>query len=279
MLSLQRAIERQVHRLLGEGEAGDAVRVPVRASTSPPLFPPTAVCRAVHADFTTMLVGGMSGLLVQMLHPGALAGVWDHSNFRADMAGRLRRTAQFISATTYGSQDDAARLIGRVRTIHDRVHGRLPDGTLYSANDPALLTWVHIAGASSFLEAYRRYRAPGMSARDQDRYFAETAEVARALGANDVPESRRAAATYLRALRPSLRCDERTREVAAALFEEPAPSLALLPFRQLVIRAAIDLLPDWAAAMHGLSVPVPQRPAIRLGLSGVAAVTRWALAR
>jgi uncharacterized protein (DUF2236 family) len=277
MLSLQRAIERQVHRLLGADDGGE--RAPAPRAPGPPLFPANAVCRAVHADFTTMLAGGMSGLLVQMLHPGALAGVWDHSNFRDDMAGRLRRTAQFIAGTTYGSEREAAALIARVRAIHDRVHGRLPDGTLYSANDPDLLTWVHVAGSSSFLAAYVRYRAPRMTGSDQDRYFAETAEVARALGAAEVPESRRAVARYLRAVRPALRCDARTSEVAAALLGEPAPSLALVPFRGLVQRAAIDLLPDWAAAMHGLSVPAAQRPAVRLGLTGVSALTRWALAR
>src|SRR3546814_1166840 len=82
--------------------------------------------------------------LLQMLHPGVLAGVWDHSNFRSDMLGRLRRTAQFISGTTYGSREQALALISRVKAIHDHVHGQLPDGTPYSAHDPDLLTWVHV---------------------------------------------------------------------------------------------------------------------------------------
>ncbi|MGP0762238.1 oxygenase MpaB family protein, partial [Escherichia coli] len=80
--------------------------------------------------------------------------VWDHSNFRADMLGRLRRTAQFISATTYGSTETAERMIARVRRIHDSVAGTLPDGTPYSANDPELLTFVHVAEVASFLAAH-----------------------------------------------------------------------------------------------------------------------------
>src|SRR3546814_3700279 len=82
-----------------------------------------------------MMIGGVSALLLQMLHPGVLAGVWDHSNFRSDMLGRLRRTAQFISGTTYGSREQALALISRVKAIHDHVHGQLPDGTPYSAQD------------------------------------------------------------------------------------------------------------------------------------------------
>jgi uncharacterized protein (DUF2236 family) len=224
-----------------------------------------------------MLVGGISGLLLQMLHPGALAGVWDHSDFKKDMSGRLRRTAQFISVTTYGTQAEADGMIDRVRRIHDHVHGQLPDGTPYSANDPDLLTWVHVAGASSFLAAYLRYRSPGMTGAEQDLYFAEAAATAERLGAGDVPKSRRAVARYFEDMRPALLFDRRTQDVATAILSQPAPSLALVPYRELVTRASIDLLPSWAARMHGLSVPEHQRPAVRAGLRSVAAVTRWAL--
>src|SRR3978361_242231 len=100
------------------------------------LFGPQSVAWRVHGDVASMMVGGVAGLLLQMLHPAVLAGVWDHSNFRADMHGRLRRTARFIALTTYGGRDDAEAQIARVRSIHDRVRGTLPDGTPYCANDP-----------------------------------------------------------------------------------------------------------------------------------------------
>jgi uncharacterized protein (DUF2236 family) len=104
-----------------------------------------------------MLIGGVAGLLLQMLHPAVLAGVWDHSNFRTDMPGRLRRTARFIALTTYAGHEDAVAAIARVRNIHNRVSGVLPDGTLYAANDPALLAWVHLTETTSFLDAWIRY--------------------------------------------------------------------------------------------------------------------------
>src|SRR5271166_1288622 len=108
------------------------------------LFGPRSVAWRVHGDVTSMMVGGVAGLLLQMLHPAVLAGVWDHSNFRTDMQGRLRRTARFIALTTYGGQADAEAVIARVRGIHDRVHGTLPDGSPYAANDASLLAWVHV---------------------------------------------------------------------------------------------------------------------------------------
>jgi uncharacterized protein (DUF2236 family) len=90
------------------------------------LFGPGSAAWRVHGDVTTMMVGGTAALLLQMLHPAVLAGVWDHSNFRADMHGRLRRTARFIALTTYGSRDEAEAAIAHVRAIHRRVTGTPP---------------------------------------------------------------------------------------------------------------------------------------------------------
>jgi uncharacterized protein (DUF2236 family) len=203
-----------------------------------------------------------------------LAGVWDHSNFREDMSGRLRGTAQFIAGTTYGSTTDALAMIARVRAIHDRVSGVLPDGRAYSANDPELLTWVHVAEVSSFLAAYIRHRDPGFPAAEQDRYYAEVAEIARRLGATSVPASRAEVADYLAAVRPQLVYDHRVREVAQALLNQPqGPAMA--PFARLVFGAAKDQLPAWAARMHGF--PRRSAPGLDLGVRGVGSVMRWAL--
>lgn len=275
MGDLRSVIQGQVRSLFGNTEANriDLSRPPGDLG----LFAPDSAAWRVHGDLTSMMIGGVASLLLQMLHPGALAGVWDHSDFRRDMQGRLRRTAQFISGTTYGSTATAEALIARVRRIHDRVEGTLPDGTPYSANDPALLTWVHVAETYCFLAAYRRHVDQRFSLAEQDRYVAETAEVARRLGAEDVPESWTAVEAYLQAMRPALRFDHRTRDVAQALLRQPAPTLALAPFRSLTMSAAADLLPDWAARMHGLTQPLAQRAGVRAGVAGVGSVMRWAL--
>lgn len=269
-------IARQVRSLTG---AGDGAIDLTRPAGDDGLFGPHSVSWRVHGDFSSMMIGGTSALLMQMLHPGALAGVWDHSNFRQDMLGRLKRTAQFIAGTTYGATSEAERLIGRVRTIHDRVHGVLPDGTRYGANDPHLLTWIHVAETDSFLRAYLRYREPGLSRADQDRYFAENVVIAERLGAIDVPASRAAVDAYLIEIRPELRFDDRTATVRDALLQQPLPHPLLKGFGALTTTAAIDLLPRWAQTMLDLRSGVPgNRIVARAGAQGMAQVLRWALA-
>jgi len=240
------------------------------------MFGPKAVVWRVHGDVTAMLVGGISSLLLQMLHPAVLAGVWDHSNFRTDMHGRLRRTARFIALTTYGGREEAEAVITRVRSIHERVGGILPDGTPYAANSPALLAWVHVTEATSFLNAWRRYVEPGMSLADQDRYFAEMARVARALGAAPVPLDRAGARRLLDAYRPQLRTDARTREVRQLVLKAATADLLAMGLQALGNQAAIDLLPEWARRMHGLPNPLAARPLVRAGTLGVAQALRWA---
>lgn len=274
MRPLRNAIAHQVLRLVGR-RSGDTPFLESTADAG--FFGPDSVAWRVHGDFTSMLIGGATALLLQMLHPRALAGVWDHSDFRHDMAGRLRRTARFIAGTTYGSADEATALIAHVQMIHDQVYGTLPDGTPYSANDPELLTWIHVAEVNSFLDAYLRYREPGLSPADQDRYFAETAIIAEKLGATDVPKSHAEVATYLREVRPELRYDYRTREVARALLDQPAASPAIGAFMKLVFQAAEDLLPSWAAEMHGFKPAPVARPAVRAAARSLGVVLRWAL--
>ncbi|WP_457312969.1 oxygenase MpaB family protein [Sphingomonas sp. UYAg733] len=267
-------VERQIDSLVGPSPNDSQFDL---STGDDGLFGPGSVAWDVHGDFATMMVGGVAALLLQMLHPGALAGVWDHSDFRRDMRGRLRRTARFVGGTTYASTEQAEAMIDRVRRIHDRVAGTLPDGTPYSATDPVLLTWVHVAESASFLAAYRRYRDPIMTVARQDRYFAEVAVVARRLGATDIPETSAAVDAYLEAMRPQLRADERTRTIARALFNPPADTLAMKPMQSLTMAAGIDLLPPWAVAMHGLTQSRPHRHLVRAGAASIGMALRWAL--
>ncbi len=275
MQPLRNAIAGQVRSMMGTTKA---TPLPPRPPGDDGLFGPGSVGWKVHGDFPAMMIGGVAALLMQMLHPAALAGVWDHSNFRRDMQGRLRRTAQFIAGTTFGSTEYAHGLIDRVRRIHDRVDGTLPDGTPYYANDPAVLTWVHATGARCFLDAYIRYREPFMGRAEQDRYFAEAAVVARALGADDVPVTRAGIDAYIEATRPRLVSDARTREVTRILLSHPAPNPFVAPVSKVMMDAGLDLLPGWAARMQGVGVPVLRRPLVRAGSGGLATLLRWGLA-
>jgi len=242
------------------------------------LFGPGSVTWRVHADVTGMMVGGIASLLLQMLHPRVLAGVWDHSTFRADMQGRLRRTARFIAVTTYGGQEEAEAAIARVRRIHDRVRGRLPDGTPYAANDPWLLAWVHVTETWCFLEGWRAYGEPRMPPADQNRYFAEMARIGQALGADPVPRSRREAAAIMARFRPELVVDHRTRAVRDFLLRTASTDPLTAAVQAVGNQAAIALLPPWARRMHGLSSPLLARPLVQGATFAVASAIRWAFA-
>lgn len=269
---MKASIRKQVVALFNDSRNGET---PVLRSENA-LFGAGSVAWRVHGDVGSMMVGGIASLLLQMLHPSVLAGVWDHSNFRSDMHGRLRRTARFIATTTYGERSAAEALIRRVRAVHDQVTGTLPDGRPYEANDPALLAWVHVTETSSFLDAWIRYSEPLMSTRDQDRYFAEMIRIGAALGVDPLPRSRAEARALIQAMRPHLRSDERTREVAwLILGRSDGNMLADLP-RRFATQAAIDLLPGWAQEAHGLSVSVLERPLVRAGTFGIAQTLRWA---
>ncbi|MFT0869405.1 oxygenase MpaB family protein [Pseudomonas sp. CAM1A] len=274
MEALRRRIETQVMSLTGLALGQLDLESP---KGDPGLFGPQSISWQVHGDFPSMLVGGISALMLQLLHPLALAGVWDHSNFRQDLLGRLRRTSQFISGTTFGSTRDAEWLIDKVRTIHLKVIGTAADGRPYAASDPDLLTWVHVAEVSSFLAAHLRYRNPDLPRSAQDAYYNEIALIAERLGARDVPRSCAEVDAYLQRMRPQLQCDARSLEVIDILLKAPAPSRLAEPVGKLMLKAGIDLLPDWASTMLGLHQGAVERRMIRLGLSNTAPVLRWAM--
>lgn len=274
MSGLRETITNQVRTMVGPSIDRAAV---ARRHPEPGMFGPGSAVWAVHRDLPAMMIGGTAGLLLQMLHPTALAGVYDHSNFRGDALGRLRRTVDFITATTYGTTAEADAAVAQIRRIHDHVTGHLPDGTSYAANDPVLLRWVHVCGAWSFMAAYLRYRDPGYPLAAQDRYFGETARVSRALGAVDVPATRSAVDAYLEAMRPTLAVDQRTRDVARALLTQAVASAPVPALGRLMQAAGIDLLPSWAASLHGLPRSLLATPFVRAGAGGIGAALRWAL--
>lgn len=274
MLSpIRRALVKQVRATFNDQAKGER---PVPASDDA-LFPPGSVIRRVHGDVTSMMVGGIAALLTQMLHPKALGGVWDHSDVEHDQLGRLRRTARFIAVTTYGHRDSAMAAIAKVKAIHEQVSGTLSDRTEYRATDPWLLAWVHVAGAINFLDGWRRYAEPAMSRADQDRYFAESGEVARLLDADPIPQTRAEAEQLIADFQHELRADGRSRAFRDLVLETPAPSLGEAPVQRLLMNAAVDLMPEFARRMHGLSRPMLP-PVVRGATFGIASTIRWAFA-
>jgi uncharacterized protein (DUF2236 family) len=210
------------------------------------LFGPQSATWRVHADFPGMLAGGLAALMLQTLHPLALAGVWDHSNFRDDLVGRLRRTTSFVSGTTYAPVDQAHALIERVKAIHAQVRGVAEDGRPYAADDPHLLTWVHVTEAYSFLQGYRRYSHHQLPAGAADRYYDEVRRIAEALGARDVPASEAQIHAYFCQVRSELSFSERSREVLKVLARVRLPVPIAGLSRDVFLQAGAALLPEWA---------------------------------
>ena len=245
----------------------------------PGLFGPDTATWKVHADFPGMMAGGVCALMLQTLHPRALAGVLDHSSFRDDPLGRLQRTTMFVGATSYAPRADAERIIDRVDRIHGRVRGTTPDGQPYAARDPDLLTWVHCTEMASFLNGYLTYRWPDLPVAEQDRYFDETRRVAEALGARDVPDSRAAMDDYFQSMLGELHYTARSRETLAVLeaMDLPIPAAGLS--RRMFLGAGAALLPNWARAFIPRTRAQRMTDATaRIGLTRVAPLIRGALA-
>lgn len=268
----RKLLVRQVRAVFHDAAKGEG---PVPASEHG-LFPPGSPIRRVHGDVSTMMVGGIAALLMQMLHPSALAGIWEHSRFRDDLRGRLRRTARFIAVTTYGARDEALDAIARVNAMHRHVEGARDDGTPYSARDPALLAWVHVTEATCFLDAWQRYGDRPLDAAGRDSYHADFARIARGLGADPVPRSAAEADAVIARMRPLLAADARTEAVARLILSPPGMPPHLWPAFKIAASAAVDLLPGWARTMHGLAMPALARPAIRGSAAGLARTLRWA---
>jgi uncharacterized protein (DUF2236 family) len=220
-------------------------------------LPPGGIARRVHADLPTMLIGGVSALMLQSLHPLAMAGMANHSSYQEDPLGRLRRTATFVAATTFGTVAEANAAIAQVKRVHRRVKGIAPDGRPYTADDPDLVTFIHVAEVSSFLASARRYGTRPLTPEQCDRYYREVAQVALDLGASWVPRSAGEVESYLLRLRPSLYAGPQAREARDWLLRGVAQRPSERATYTLVLAAAIGVLPSWARQELSLSFAGP----------------------
>ena len=259
------------------GPEGPARRERIHGTPGPRWFAPGRPIRQVHAD-ASMFVGGMRALLLQSLHPLAMAGVAQHSDYRGDPWGRLQRTSEFLAVTTFGTATDAQRAVDKVRGIHRRVHGTAPDGRPYRAGDPHLLEWVHIAEIDSFLLAHQRYGANPLDQAGRDGYVADTARVASALGVIDPPRTEAELRERLDAFRPELRGTAEAREAARFLLvTPPLPLLARAPYG-MIAATSIAMLPGWARLPLRLPyLPPVEATAIRAAGRVLVGAIRWAM--
>ena len=226
-----------------------------------------------------MFVGGITALLLQSLHPLAMAAVAGHSGYRGDPWGRLQRTSYFLAVTTFGAASDARAAIARVRTIHQRITGTAPDGRPYAASDPHLLTWVHIAEADSFLRAHTRFGAHPLDQAGRDGYVADLARIGAELGVPDPPRTEAELTARIASYRSELAGTAQAREAARfLLLTPPLPAIARPPYAVLAA-AAVSLLPGWARRPLRLPrLPVTEAALVRPAGHAMVHAIRWAIA-
>lgn len=240
-------------------------------------FTPEDPVWRVHAD-AAMFPGGVAALLLQSLHPLAMAGVAGHSGYRGDPWGRLQRTSGFLATTTFGTVEDAEAAIARVRAVHVRVRGRDSRDRPYRADDPHLLGWVHVAEAHSFLAAHQAYAPTPLTEAEADTYVEQSAVVARRLGATDLPGTVADLAAALERFRPELEAGPDAREAARFLLLDPPLPWAARPGYGLLAAGGVAVLPTWARVALRLPVLGPVALAARgFGDLGTRAV-RWGMA-
>lgn len=266
-----------IERVAGPQKRAPGERPRPRIAESDRWFTADRPIRQVHND-CAMFVGGMTALLLQSLHPLAMAAVADHSGYRTDPWGRLQRTSHFVAATTFGRKEDAMAAIASVRAVHEQVTGTAPDGRPYAASDPHLLTWVHVAEVHAFLGAYAVYGERPLGRAARDAYVADMALIAAGLGVPDPPRTEAEALAAFGRYRPELAGTPQARQAARFLLREPPLPLVLRPVYAGLAAAAVAQLPRWAR--HELGVPAPPladaallRPAGHLVVNAI----RWGI--
>jgi uncharacterized protein (DUF2236 family) len=261
------------------GPDGPANRARIHDTPGPRWFDEDSPIRQVHGD-ASMFVGGLRALLLQSLHPLAMAGVAGHSDYKGDPWGRLQRTSTFLAVTTFGTADDAQRAVDKVRGIHRFVNGVASDGRSYSASDPHLLEWVHIAEIDSFLLAHQLYGAAPLDQDGRDGYVADTARVAEALGVVDPPRTEHELKDRIAAYRPELHGTAAAREAARFLLvTPPLPLLARAPYA-ILAASSVAMLPSWARMPLRLPyLPPVEATAVRVAGRTLVGGIRWAMNR
>lgn len=260
--------------IAGDGEPVRDLVGPVEGD--PGLFGPDSVTWRVHSD-GSMLIAGIRALLLQIMHPLAMAGVADHSDYRHHPEARLARTSQFVATTTFGTTEQAHEAISIVKRVHTRVVGTAPDGRPYSASDPHLISWVHHAEVDSFLSAHQRYGATPLTAAEADQYVAEMAIICELLDGEPPARSVAELRSYFESIRPELHVGRQGREAARWLLFPPIPA-PVRPAYGVLAPAAIALLsPDARRALRLPLVPGIDPLVVQPAARAIVRTLGWAI--
>ena len=225
-----------------------------------------------------MFPGGIAALLLQSLHPSAMAGVAGHSGYKGDPWGRLQRTSHYLATTTFGTVTHAEEAIAHVRSVHRRVRGKDELGRPYAADDPHLLRWVHVAEIWSFLNAFQSYSGERLTAAEADLFVEQTNLAASRLGATDLPNTVAELEEVIEAYRPELEATAAAREATRFMLLHPPVPWVARPGYALIAAGGVALLPDWARRELTLRVHGPGLTAATRAGALSTGLVRWGMA-
>jgi uncharacterized protein (DUF2236 family) len=234
-------------------EPGDGPHVDfLRPTGEPALFSPDSVSWRIFKNPLSLFIGGVTAVIMELAEPRVRTGLWEHTTFRVNPVGRLRRTGLAAIVTIYAARSTAEVMIARVRRMHDMVAGTTPTGEAYRASDPELLNWVQGTAAYGFLQAYHAYAQP-LSSSERDRYYAEGVPAAARYGATNAPSSEAELEKLFHATAGRLERSDVVLEFLAIMSSAPILPMLLRPAQHLLVRAAVDLTPRWARTLLGLN--------------------------
>jgi len=222
------------------------------------LLPPDSVSWRIFKNPIALLIGGMAAVILELAEPSVRTGIWEHSSFRKDPMGRLQRTGLAAMVTVYGARSIAEPMIAGVVRMHAKVAGETSAGLPYSANDGRLLTWVQATAGFGFAEAYSRYVDP-LSQVDFNALHREGALASRLYGALAAPKSRAELQSLFDSMRGRLEPSPIVFEFLQFMREAAFPA-PLLWMQRMLVRAAVDIIPDWIRECLGLTASYGLRP-------------------
>jgi uncharacterized protein (DUF2236 family) len=218
---------------------------------------PGSISWEINGDLASLVVGGTSAIIMEVLHPSVMAGVYTQSSYRTQPLQRARNTLGYVLRTTFGNTAAATDVVERVKRIHSRVNGERPDGRAYRALDPELIAWVHTCIPWAVMRAYETYRRP-LTVDERDRYLGEQAVIGRMGGADWVPTTTAELDDYVERMRPQMAMTYQTAEfigfLAGRVAEQPVSRRERFD-RWMAIRASMGLMPEWARHITGTYQP------------------------
>jgi uncharacterized protein (DUF2236 family) len=240
---------------------------------------PGSISWEINGDLASLVVGGTAAIIMEVLHPSVMAGVFTQSSYRTEPLRRARNTLGYVLRTTFGSTPAATDVIERVKKIHGMVGGVRADGVAYRALDPELIAWVHTCIPWAVMRAFESYNRP-LGTAEKDRYLAEQAVIGRMGGADWVPETVSELDDYVEKMRPRLAFTAQTQRfvdfASGRSPEFPAGPVGRF-FRRADLRAAMDLMPVWAQELTGTTASeLERRLWLRPADAFKARLVRWA---